>query len=349
MTENSPKLDKITLFDGTVLPLTQSLKQIEQDTTEILNTSIQNDVPNFWEMEDAEHIYIPVDGGEIRAIHIKPENPISKRPLLFLPGWAVPPIAFQDFYAIAHKKYDFYYLETREKTSSRISRLGNFKMSQKAKDIGIAIKYLGLDKRDFVLSGACWGAAMIIQGLIDKTVNAPTIVLQDPMHYFAFSRVITFLAPIIPTLLLKLLKPVLRKQRVGEMKEKRQLERVDAVIDDITYWKWKRAAHQCRNFEMYGNLHKINQEVLIVNATEDYIHQVIDYPNIAHQIPKGRFFQLQTHEKNREFVFGTVIGEFTKVTKEWIPESMKKFEVPIPRDKLGVNFESHKEHHVKSV
>jgi len=140
MTEGNTNSDTITLFDGTVLTLPQSLEQIEQDTLKILDNSIQKDVPNFWEMEEAEHIYVPVEGGEIRIIHIKPENPISKRPLLFLPGWAVPPIAFQDLYEVLHNKYDFYYLETREKTSSRIGRFGDFTMQRKAKDIAVAIK-----------------------------------------------------------------------------------------------------------------------------------------------------------------------------------------------------------------
>jgi hypothetical protein len=327
----TPSLD-IKLFNGTNLRLPTSLTKLEEATTELLKDAYQENVPNFWEYEKAEHIYIPVDDGEIRVIHIKPENPISKRPLLFLPGWAVPPIAFQDLYEIMHNKYDFYYLETREKSSSKIRRLGNFSMSQKAKDIGVAIKYLKLDKIDFILAGTCWGSAMIIQGLMDKTVVAPTIVLLDPMHYFAFSRVITFFAPIIPVVVLKLLKPILRRQRIGEMKEKRQLERVDAVIDDITYWKWKRAAHQCRNFEMYGNLHKIDQEVFIVNVTEDYIHKAIDYPNIAHQIPKGRFLQLHTTEDRREYAFGAVIGEYAKVTKEEYPDLIGTFEVKFPRD-----------------
>jgi len=140
MTEGNTNSDTITLFDGTVLTLPQSLEQIEQDTLKILDNSIQKDVPNFWEMEEAEHIYVPVEGREIRIIHIKPENPISKRPLLFLPGWAVPPIAFQDLYEVLHNKYDFYYLETREKTSSRIGRFGDFTMQRKAKDIAVAIK-----------------------------------------------------------------------------------------------------------------------------------------------------------------------------------------------------------------
>jgi hypothetical protein len=333
MSKENASSDEIVLFDGTVLKLPSPLEKIEQATSELLSKAVQDDVPRFWEYEKRETIWVPTDDGdgEIRAFHIKPDNPISKRPILLVPGWAVPPITFEDFYKVMHNKYELYYVETREKSSSRMKRFANFRMPQKAKDIGTAIKYFGLEGTDFILAGTCWGSAMIIQGLMDKTVDAPTIVLLDPMHYFAFSRVITFIAPIIPIPILRLLKPILKKQRLEGMKEKRQLERVEAVLDDIVFWKWKRTGWQSRNFEMFGNLHKIDKEVIVVNATADYIHQTVNYPNVAHQIPKGRFLRLETTEDKREYIFGAITAEFAKVSKDEFPESMKQFEVKIPR------------------
>ncbi len=334
MSKDNKLSDEIILFDGTVLKLPSPITEIEQLSGELLSKAQQDGVPNFWEYEKREEIWVPTDdgAGEIRVIHTKPDNPISKRPIMLLPGWAVPPITFQDYYRVMHEKYELYYLETREKSSSRMKRFANFRMPQKAKDIGTAIKYLGLEGADFILAGTCWGSAMIIQGLIDKTVTAPTVVVLDPMHYFAFSRIVTFFGPIIPVPLLAAMKPILKRKRVGEMKEKRQLERVNEVLDDATYWKWKRTGWQVRDFEMYGNLHKIDQEVIVVNATADYIHQTIDYPNVAHQISKGRFLQLEATEDMREYIFGAITAEFAKVTKDEFPESMKAFEVKIPRE-----------------
>ncbi|MBN2155919.1 MAG: hypothetical protein JW776_07740 [Candidatus Lokiarchaeota archaeon] len=324
--------DVIQLFNGQILSLPRSLEEIEEDTSELISDKYQDNVPEFWKYEKGDHIHVPVDGGEIRVIHFKPDNPIAKRPILLVPGWAVPPITFEDYYEIMHERCELYYLETREKTSSRMKRLAKFNMSQKAKDIGIAIHHLGLDKRDFVLVGTCWGSSMILQGLMDGTVNAPTIVLLDPMYKFTFSRFITFIAPILPVPLLRLMKPFLKKKRIGDMKEKRQLERVNAVVDDAEIWKWKRAANHVRNFSLFGNLHKVHQEIFVVNSTSDYIHDSNNYPNIAHQLAKGRFLRFKADEKNREYVIGAASLEFAKVTQDELPESLLKFEVPMPRN-----------------
>ena len=59
--------------------------------------------PHFWEEEDDENsqaIFVPVKDAELRILHIKPKNPISKRPVVFLPGWGVIPAGFQDFYEV---------------------------------------------------------------------------------------------------------------------------------------------------------------------------------------------------------------------------------------------------------
>ena len=333
MTESRVYLDEIQLFNGLILKLSRPLEKIERATTELLKEAFQHGVPYFWEYEKGEHIYVPVDGGSIRVIHFKPENLIHKRPIVLVSGWGVVPSTFQDFYEVMHEKYEFYYLETREKASSKIKRFAQFTITQKAKDIGDAIKFLGLQSRDFVLMGTCWGSSVILQGLMDNSIKAPTILVFDPMYKLTYSRFfLTFIAPILPVPLLSLLRPFMKRQRVGEMQEKRQKERVDATVDNAVLWKWKRASIQCRNFMLYGNLHKIAQEVFVINSTKDYIHDPINYPNIAHQLPKGRFLRLQGTEDKREYIAAIVAREFSRVLKNEFPNSMEEFEVQLPRD-----------------
>ncbi|MHA1453762.1 MAG: hypothetical protein ACTSRD_12950, partial [Promethearchaeota archaeon] len=304
----------------------------EQETTEHLENSYQENVPNFWEMEEAEHIYVPVEDGAIRVIHIKPDKPLNKRPIVLLPGFAVPPVTFQDFYAVLHDNYEMYYLETREKSSSRIRRFARMSVPKSAMDVGIALKFLGLDKRDFILAGTCWGSSIILQGLIDKTIDAPTIITQDPMYRFTFNKfMLNWIIPLMPPVLIFALKPIFKKARVGKMKEEYQMKRVQATIDDAVPWKWKNSAVHSRKFLLYGNLHKVEKEVLVVNAIHDYLHDPVNYPNIAQEIPKGRYFQLKGVENKREYILGLICREFSKVSKGEIPDSMKQFEVEIPR------------------
>ena len=104
MSENEKQ---IKLFDGTVLTLQHSLQETEKKTTELLKDVYQDDVPHFWENEKYEHIYVPVEDGAIRVIHIKPDKPLNKRPIVLVPGYAVAPITFQDFYEVMHDKYEY--------------------------------------------------------------------------------------------------------------------------------------------------------------------------------------------------------------------------------------------------
>ena len=70
----------------------------------------------------------------------------------------------------------------------------------------------------------------------------------------------------------------------------------------------------------------------VVECTTSEIKQAVDYPNIAQQLPRGRFIRPITTEDKREYITGVIASEFAKVTKDEYPESMIQFEVPIPRD-----------------
>ncbi|MCK5047488.1 MAG: hypothetical protein KAS22_12960, partial [Candidatus Heimdallarchaeota archaeon] len=127
-----------------------------QEQLDLVNNLIEKSpkgAPDFYEEGECEQFYIPVDGGEIRVFHRKPKNITAKRPILFIPGYSTTPWSWRGFPKPIHNNTEYYFLETREKASSRIkrNRKTNLTVDQKAKDVAGAIKHLGLDKRDFVL------------------------------------------------------------------------------------------------------------------------------------------------------------------------------------------------------
>ena len=313
-----------------ILTITEEQKQFIQKMLD--ETKKDFEFPDY-SMEDGKTrkiIYVPVDDGEIRVIHVNPKNKISKRPLVFVPGWGVIPRNFDDFYEVLHEKIEFYYIETREKKTSRIKRFkAKLSMNQKAKDVGDALKYLGLtNQKDFILMGPCWGGAIILQGLMDKTIEAPTVVTVDPMHRLWYPQwMLDYVGPILPVWLLYSMKPLLKWLKLRNMKEKVQKQRAEDLIKEAVMWKWKRAAFHCRHFELYGNLHKIDEEVFVFNATTDLIHDKRDYPKIAKEIPKGRFIFMETDESYRERMMGILGREFSKISSsEGIPHKFREFE-----------------------
>ena len=305
----------------------------ERKVHEMLESTVRS-VPNFWEIDTTESFYVPVDDGEIKVYHIKPENPISKRPLVFIPGWGTSEIGFVDFYEVLHDKVECYYIETREKNSSKLDRKkAKMGMYQKAKDIQDVINYLKLGKKDFVLEGTCWGSAIIIQGLIEGIIDAPTIIAHDPMHTLWFPKwILKYISPITPIFMLRLIKPILKRMQLGDMEEEVQRKRAETFVADAELWKWKRAADSVKKFELFGNLSGIEKEVFVTNGTKDKVHDQITYPRIAKEMPFGRFIFMKTDESRRERLMGLIGLEFSKVTvNDGIPSSLIDFEKEISR------------------
>ncbi len=310
---------------------------IDEEKAEIVDQMIQKtyreDIPNFLDYEGNEVHIIPVENAEIRAVHIKPENPISKRPLVFIPGWGGTPKGYQLFYEGIHERIETYYIETREKASSVLDRKNaRMDMSQKIKDVVEAMKYLGLDKKDHVVLGSCWGASLIIQGLLDQSgiEKSPTIVLYDPMNRLIFSKFfLKYVSKMLPVAVLNLLKPILKWIKMGKMEQKAQKERFEEFIKSGDTWKWKKSAEQAAEFEILGNenIQKIEKTVYIIHGVADQIHEADYYPRIAKEFPNGRFFYMKIDEKDRERLITVAGEEFAKVIKEeGVPDSLKRFE-----------------------
>ena len=318
------------ISDMSVLDITPELEQKVHD----MLTATEKNVPYFWEIDTTERIYVPVDDGEILVYHIKPNNPISKRPLVFVPGWGGTGLGFMDFYEVIHDKVECYYIETREKRSSRMDRKkAKFDMSQKAKDIQDAINCLELDKKDFILYGTCWGSAIILQGLIDGTIEAPTIIANDPMHTIWFSKwFLRYISPMLPVFVVEMIRPIVKRLQLRGLKEETQRRRAELFADNAEIWKWKRAADSVKDFELFGNVSGITREVFVTNGTVDKIHDQVTYPKIAAEMPFARFIYLKTDESRRERLMGLVSLEFSKVTKtDEVPSSLRDLEKKLNR------------------
>jgi pimeloyl-ACP methyl ester carboxylesterase len=291
------------------------------------------DIPRFWEPGFGEERYIPVGDAEIRVLHFRPPHPQAVRPIVLVPGWGAIPEGFQDFYAVVHGKAELFYLETREKGSCRIlNPRADMSVSRSAQDIQAALEALGLaERRDFVLLGSCWSGAIILQGLLEGTLKAPTIVTTDPMHALWFPRwVLRYISPLLPTSAVRMLRPILLHSMVGDMQEPAQKQRIFAFARGADIRKWKKSAEAARDFELFGTLSEVQEEVFVLNGTRDKVHDPLNYPRIARELPHGRFLYVPTDESRRERMFGAVALEFARVTSgQGLPSCLSIHEKPV--------------------
>ena len=292
----------------------------------------QESVPEYWKEPISTIHWVPVENGEIRVLHIKPEKPESVRPIVFLSGWQTMPHQFTELYKILHNRVEFFFIETREKNTSKIKRQkADLSLTQKAKDVKKVIEYFNLTGKDFVLFGTCWGAAILFQGLLDRTLKAPTYVTFSPMHKLWFNKfLLKFIVPFLPAFIISvLMKLVSYVLFIGE-KAETQKNRMQLTMKEGTAWKWKKAARAARDFELFGKLNQIEEEVIVISGTNDRVHKIYDYPRFADELQNGRFFYFGFEEDEREIMMGTLIYELSVgSTKSGIPEFFKDYEIKI--------------------
>jgi pimeloyl-ACP methyl ester carboxylesterase len=298
--------------------------------------------PHFWEI--GEQVLVPVEDAEIRVIHCAPRTPRSaaQRPIVLVPGFGVIPEGFQDFYTAVHGKAELYYVETREKGSSRLcSGRPDMSVARSARDLRLVMAALGLaGRRDFVLVAVCWGASIALEGMIGGFLDAPTVLLADPMHALWFPKwVLRWISPLLPVPIVRALRPFVFRAMLGDMREPAQKERARAFVYGADVGKWKRSAEAARDFELFGRLSAIGREVFVLNGTKDKIHDPRNYPRMARELPKGRFLYMSAGEHEREKLVGTAALELARVSAaQGLPPSLAWFEKrihPSPRKAPG--------------
>lgn len=290
----------------------------------------EREVPGIEEV--SEQIMLSVEGGSIRILHTPPGGAApdsASRPILFVPGWGAVPEEFREYYELLHGEVELYYLETREKPSSILSRKGpEMTVSRSARDIGAAIRELKLENREFVLMGSCWGASIILQGLHDGILEAPTVLAVDPMQRLWFPRwLLRFVFRWTPDFVVTFLKPIIVRLKLLGMNEPRQRERAEQFIRAADVGKWRAGAVAARNFQLAGKLESIAEEVFVLNCSDDAIHDQRFYPVLTDRLPRGRFLSLQVDESHRERMMGLAAREFARTpSEEGVPESLREYE-----------------------
>jgi hypothetical protein len=143
-----------------------------------------------------------------------------------------------------------------------------------------------------------------------------------------------YIAPILPAFVVRVLKPFFKWMQLRGMEEEAQRERSERFIKHANVKKWRKTAMAVKDFELFGNISGINEEIFVSNGTTDKVHDQTDYPKIAKELPNGRFIYMETDESQREKLIGLIVYEFSKIAKEeGIPQSIKEFEQNLNRDK----------------
>jgi hypothetical protein len=155
---------------------------------------------------------------------------------------------------VIHGKCDYYYLETREKASSSLEPGAKMDMDQFARDVADAMEQLGFgraSKRDYVILGTSWGAAVPGprpgQGVSESPRPPCSSIPCRGSGIKPWIR--KLLVPLFPVWFWNALKGIGRRIALAGMKEATQRARAEAVIKSADLAKWKAAVRSIGDYD----------------------------------------------------------------------------------------------------
>ncbi len=197
------------------------------------------------------------------------------------------------------KDFRVYYVETREKISSRIVGPALFGVEDIGSDLIPLIKYFGL--QDYVLFGSSLGATAIIDCYSRLEPKPSSLVLVAPNATFRVPRTWKFLVAVFYAPLYALIRPsvkwYLKTFRLNVAKDRAQYEKYKEALDAADPRKLKKAVMAVWSYEVWNKLPLVDCPVLVVNASHDTLHEPGNLRKIINGLSHANEIDLETNSQ----------------------------------------------------
>ena len=206
-----------------------------------------------------------------------------------------------------------WYLETREKSSARISSSHRFTVGEIEEDIVHFANKTFTDEVSYVMAGYSLGATAIA-GVSSRVRNRPeSVIMVQPNSSFPFHGWLLLLARVV-RYIYKPLKPFLKwymRTFIIDTKQDEEMYNINCRnLDNAEPIRLGKAIRDLNCYSMDDCLHRINVPALVVVASSDKFHNHGEGAEIARQINGAVYLGLSDNKRTHSAEMGRIIIEF---------------------------------------
>jgi pimeloyl-ACP methyl ester carboxylesterase len=286
-------------------------------------------------MEDFSQLC--AEGTVVQDRMISLNNGISLRVITFLPpvdrgnpaivmvaGWITQMTAWKSVLKEMTRDFIVVYIETREKSSSRIPPNTGQSISAIGEDIAALTSKLHFRENRFVLFGSSLGATVIAECYHSLEKKPLALILISPNAVFRVPLIWKLIVRNFYPPLYALIKPsvkwYLKNFRLNVKIDAEQFNKYCAALDSADPWKLKKAVLAVSDYEIWNRLGSLDCPVLLIGASKDVLHEPGIFQTIASKIPHAEVVDLGTNAEThsarvvdelRKFLFQAGSGKMT--------------------------------------
>lgn len=236
----------------------------------------------------------------LRVISFSPANDRQNPSVIVVAGWITLISAWEKVLQEMTKDFTVYYVETREKISSRVTGKADYGVEDIGRDIVTLIYHFDLKENRFILFGSSLGASAILDCCRFLKRDPLCLVLIGPNAVFRVPRFGKVIIHFFPPRLYLLIKPIvkwyLKTFRLDIKSDYEQYEKYCTNIDAADPWKLKKAVMKLWNWEGWNLLPAIKYPSLIVGASKDSLHEPENLKKMVSKMSNATYIDLETNK-----------------------------------------------------
>jgi pimeloyl-ACP methyl ester carboxylesterase len=202
------------------------------------------------------------------------------------------------------KDFRVFYVETREKQSSRVKGRAEYSAEAFGRDVVALTDQLDLPGNGYILMGSSLGATSVLDGCRFLRNKPRCLVLVGPNAEFRVPRfgkvIVTLFFPPMWFILKPILKWYLKTFRLDFKHDPKQYYKYARNIDSADPWKLKKAIMNLWKYQVWDLLEFIPFPTLIIGASKDKLHIPENLQRMVGMMPDARYLDMGTNEATHQ-------------------------------------------------
>lgn len=252
----------------------------------------------------------------VRVYSFAPPEKTHKPPVVFVAGWISMIKGWQDVLQEMTREFPVYYIETREKISSRVTSRTRFSVETIGDDIVNIVRQLDLKNDQYLLFGSSLGGTVILDCFRKLRIRPHALILIGPNAEFYvplyWKMIIRVFYPPFYLILRPAIKWYLKNIRMNVQYDYAQYEKYSRALDAADPFKLKKAVVSFWSYQVWDRLPGIDVPVLMVGASRDKLHEPENMKRMASMLDHVQEVDMGTNQgtHSRE-----VVGEIKHFLK----------------------------------
>lgn len=248
----------------------------------------------------------------LRIISFTPPS-ASNEPVLILSGLAGQIISFREIIRKLSEDTEVFYIETRDKNSSRITGKVQFDIETQGKDVDVIVRELKLLDQEYALLGYSIGATIAVDCYRFLSIKPKFITLLEPNATFDYPKWALYAmrhAPVIGRLPLKIAKWYIGHFMIDREEDNFMYEISANTLDHADIRKLRQTALGIAPYEIWNILESVKCPTLLVGASKDKFHKHSDVVQMIKMMPNCHYEDLETNKRSHSAELVGIIRNF---------------------------------------